>query len=122
MGERAVEDWTVSMRQEDVGDLLRFLTLLPLVEVDHLVKGSLEISFEIRIGVDGRVGRATGLALAFVLDLLIRSRCDLLDWLLVGLGLLHDGILVSGLVRHGGSVVRTRCDDLKDCEKSAYKV
>lgn len=87
MGETAVEDWTVSMRQEDVGDLLGFLTLISLVEIDHLVKGPLGISFEIRIGVDQRVSRATSLALAFVPNLLAGSRGGFLDWLLAGIDL-----------------------------------
>lgn len=87
MGESAVENWQVAPRQEDVGDLLGFLGLIALAEIDHLLEGSLELSFEVCVGIEQRVGRAASVGCGFVLSMLIGSRGSLSNSLLAGLDL-----------------------------------
>lgn len=86
MGESAVEDWQVAKREENVSDLLGFLLLSLVDEIEHFVVGPLELSFEVCMRVDREMSGATGVVFASVLDLSVGSRGGPMNWLLAGLG------------------------------------
>ena len=86
MSESAVENWQVAKREENVSDLLGLLLLSLVAEIEHFVVGSLELSFEVCIGVDREMGGSTGVIFASVLDSSVGNRGGLMVWLLVGLG------------------------------------